>query len=66
MELDLPRLELLLPAIQRLSILVRLAQGLDGIPNPGAVVERRVDNAVRAGAQDLLQLQRRAQVFTYP
>lgn len=56
-ELDLPGLELLLSAIQRLSIWVGLAQGLNCVPDAGGVVEGRVDYAIRAGPQDPPQLQ---------
>jgi hypothetical protein len=65
-ELDLPRLELLLSAVQRLSILVGLAQSLDSVPDAGGVVERRVDDAIRAGPQDPPELEGLSEEYTYP
>jgi hypothetical protein len=40
MELNLTRLELSLSLVQRLSILVGFAQGLDRIPGTGEVIDR--------------------------
>jgi hypothetical protein len=39
MKLDLPMLEFPLSSIQRVSIGICLAQGFDGIPGMGAMIE---------------------------
>jgi hypothetical protein len=46
MKLDFSVLELSLSPIQRFSIWVGFAQGLDCVPGIGAVVERRVDDPI--------------------
>lgn len=56
-ELDLAGLELLLAAVQGLAVGVGLAEGLDGVPDAGGVVEGGVDDTVGAGAQDAAQLE---------
>lgn len=55
-ELNLPGLEFPLSSVQRLSIWIRLAEGLYCIPGSGEMVDSRVDNPVCARTQDTLQL----------
>lgn len=64
-KLDLAGLELLLAAIQRLSVGVGLAEGLDGVPDAGGVVEGGIHDAIGAGAQDAAQLQGLAEEDAY-
>lgn len=64
-KLDLAGLELLLAAIQRLSVGVGLAEGLDGVPDARGVVEGGIHDAIGAGAQDAAQLQGLAEEDAY-
>ena len=65
-ELDLPRLEFLLPAVQRLSIWVGLAQGLDCVPDASGVIEGGINHAICTRPQDPPQLQGLSEEYTYP
>jgi hypothetical protein len=65
-ELDLPGLELLLSAVQRLSIWVGFAQGLDCVPDASGMVESGIHYAICPGPQDPPQLQGLSEEYTYP
>lgn len=66
MKLDFPGLEFPLSPIQRFSIGIGLAQGLDRVPCLGKVVDRRIYHTVRARAQYSRQFQRLSEEGTYP